>query len=467
MRKQVFLNARVSIAQTIVVGLVLFILYRYLLATIGVEQLGLWSVVLASTSISRISELGLSGSVVKFGILIAGLIIISYPFLKWLLEYILPSNAIFVALLLFPYALVSLWITAVAGIFISGLDGCHRIDLRGFLMIAANIVYLLLTVMLVPYHGIMGLAYAQVIQASILLLASWFLLRYVLPDLPFLPHKFSRSLFREMITYGINFQIASIMMMLFEPVTKALLSKFGNLSMVGYYEMANRMVIQFRALIVSTNQVIVPAIANLHETAPGKLQGIYKDSCRLILYIAIPFYGVIAALIPVISELWIGHYESLFLTFACLLIFGCFFNTMAGPAYFDNLGRGRLRWNTISHVTMGGMNLILGYYLGSQFGGIGVVVAWVFSLVFGSCIVVIAYHSDSEISLSNLFPDENRWLFTATSMSIILVWTAYHYLYDYNESIVILLLCLCLSFMLVLISLWYHPMRARIQSWLP
>ena len=66
MRKQVFLNARVSIAQTIVVGLVLFILYRYLLATIGVEQLGLWSVVLASTSISRISELGLSGSVVKF-----------------------------------------------------------------------------------------------------------------------------------------------------------------------------------------------------------------------------------------------------------------------------------------------------------------------------------------------------------------------------------------------------------------
>ena len=55
-----------TIAQVVVSSVILFFLYRYLLNTIGVAKLGVWSVVMAAASASRMSELGLSGSVVKF-----------------------------------------------------------------------------------------------------------------------------------------------------------------------------------------------------------------------------------------------------------------------------------------------------------------------------------------------------------------------------------------------------------------
>jgi O-antigen/teichoic acid export membrane protein len=51
--------------------------------------------------------------------------------------------------------------------------------------------------------------------------------------------------------------------MLYDPITKALLTKFGGLSLVGYYEMANKLIYQIRSLKVSANQILVPAFADL------------------------------------------------------------------------------------------------------------------------------------------------------------------------------------------------------------
>ncbi|MGC8744981.1 MAG: polysaccharide biosynthesis C-terminal domain-containing protein, partial [Verrucomicrobiia bacterium] len=52
--------------QIISVGIALFFLYRFLLKTIGVEQFGIWSLVLSTTSIIGAANLGISGSIVKF-----------------------------------------------------------------------------------------------------------------------------------------------------------------------------------------------------------------------------------------------------------------------------------------------------------------------------------------------------------------------------------------------------------------
>ncbi len=65
-KRQILINAFMSIVQIIIISAVLFILYKFLLNTIGVEQLGIWSLVLATTSVSQIASFGLSGSVVKF-----------------------------------------------------------------------------------------------------------------------------------------------------------------------------------------------------------------------------------------------------------------------------------------------------------------------------------------------------------------------------------------------------------------
>ena len=59
-------NAGLSVLQVLVSGVLLFFVYRHLLKQLGAEQLGLWSVLLASTSVARLSDLGLTSGVVKF-----------------------------------------------------------------------------------------------------------------------------------------------------------------------------------------------------------------------------------------------------------------------------------------------------------------------------------------------------------------------------------------------------------------
>src|SRR4030066_1313189 len=143
-------------------------------------------------------------------------------------------------------------------------------------------------------------------------------------------------MFKRIIFYGINFQVISIAVMLSDPVTKALLSKFGNLSMVGFYEMASRMVLQFRAIIVSANQVVVPTIADMTENAPEKIRAFYLRSYDLLFYLALPLFSLLIICAPIISEIWIGYYERVFVFSAILLSIGWFLNTLAVPAYFAN-----------------------------------------------------------------------------------------------------------------------------------
>ena len=59
-------NVFSAAGQTVVQTVVLFLLYRYLIDRLGIERLGIWGVVLATTSVARVGELGLSGSVTKF-----------------------------------------------------------------------------------------------------------------------------------------------------------------------------------------------------------------------------------------------------------------------------------------------------------------------------------------------------------------------------------------------------------------
>lgn len=398
-KRQILINAIMSVTQIVVISVVLFVLYKFLLNTIGVAQLGIWSLVLATTSVTQIANFGLSGSVVKFvakyvargedenisGVLQTAalsvavfgscVLLIGYPIAKWVLGLVIVNEYLPLAFSILPYAFLALWSMVITGIFQAGLDGYQRIDLRSLLLMGGAIINLLLCFVFAPIYGLIGVAYARVLVNVLILISSWLLLKRCLPVLPVFPYRWNKGMFREIIGYGINFQIISITAMLYDPITKVFLSKFGGLSMVGYYGMAARMVLQFRALMASANQVLVPAIADLKEKSPEKIQSVYSNSYQLLFYLALPLYSLIIICAPIISELWIGHYEGVFVLFTILLAIGLFLNTLAGPAYFAYLGIGEPRWNVISHITIGLLNAGLGFTMGILFNGIGVVVA--------------------------------------------------------------------------------------------
>jgi len=488
-KRQLLINAFSSVMQIIISGGVLFILYRFLLKTIGVDKLGVWSLVLATTSVTGIAQFGLSGSVVKFvakykahddiesvsgiiqtasislSVFIGIMLLIFYPLAKWILTFIMAEKGLSDALLILPFSLVSFWIGSVSGIFQSGIDGCQRIDQRTIVMVLSSIFYLLICMILVPKYGLLGLAYTQIGQSIFLLMGYWILLKRQV-KMPIIPMKWDSKFFKEIFSYGINFQIISIVNMLFDPITKALLSRFGGLSVVGFYEMATRMVSYMRSFIISANQVIVPAIADLQENDPEKIKRVYLLNYQLLFFLSLPLFSTAIISAPIISEIWIGYFESNFVFFTILLSVGWFLNVLAGPAYFMNLGTGELKWNVISHIAIGIMNLILGLVLGKYYGGIGVVAAWVISLSLGSSVIYISYHFKNNISLESLIPKESRLDLVIYLNAIILL----NYIYfKWSISINKIYLSVVISsiFSIVVFFLsWHNPMGKYLIRWL-
>ncbi len=427
-------NAGLSVLQVLVSGVLLFLVYRHLLKQLGAEQLGLWSVLLASTSVARLSDLGLTSGVVKFvaryrarqdeasasevvqttatSIAIGmGLVLLAlYPLLLRVLDWTIPVATVAQAKSILPWAILALWLSSVAGVFQAALDGCQQAGARNILTMAGNLLFFACVLLFVPPFGLEALAYSQVAQSLLLLVSNWVLLRFFLKRLPLVPWRWSKVRFKEMFSYSLNFQLAMAAIMLCDPVTKLLMSRFGGLGAAAYYEMATQLVVRARSLLVSANQVLVPVVAELHESAPERLRETYVRAYEAVFFLALPGYAGLLLLLPLVSQVWIGHAEPQFIVFASLLIGSYFLNNLEVPAYFDNLGTGHLGWNTISHVSMAAMNAALCAWWGWHWGANGVASGAAVSLVVASAMVLFAVNHKYQVPWPQLFPVDHRGL---------------------------------------------------------
>jgi O-antigen/teichoic acid export membrane protein len=482
-------SAGMSILNVVLSACTLFILYKYLLSSIGIDKLGIWALILAATSIARISEFGMSTSVVKFvskylvldkheeagnvvqtaiistGCLTAIALIAARPLIEFGLTLFISNEASILANELLPYALLSLWMSMVTSVLFSGFDGCQKIALRNGITIIGNILYLPTAVLLVSKYGLVGLACAQLLQSFLILIISWVLLRRVLSVLPKFPNIWNKLIFKEIILYSVGLQITGLLAMLIEPLTKALLSKFGGLSMVGYFEMASRMVSQFRSLLVSVNQIIVPVIARQKEVSPENIKNTYAISYRLLFYFSLPAYAGLFSMIPLISELWIGSFQHDFVILSMLVTIGALLNSLVNPAYFVNLGIGNLKANMIGYIVMSFLNGASGYLFGSIFGGIGVALAYVISLSIGSWVILIFYHFRQNIPIINVFPRESLTLTISSVTGSLLTLLIYFLLRDHMSTVIISSICILFFSIISMFSMWNHPMRTQLAKW--
>lgn len=487
--KRVLRNTIVAASQAVVTGFTLFFLYRYVLDALGAESLGVWALVLATTSTASLANLGIASSTTKFVAqyiardqtdrantiiqtatvsvaLILGLALpLLYPLLYKLIPFFIQTEArLPEAYLILPYALISFWLNSVSGVFQACIDGLQRVDLRGYILMASSVLYLVLVFILVPISGIEGLAQAQVIQAGILLIGSWGLLRYSMPSLPFIPFRWTRDTFKEILGYSLNFQVISITQLLLEPVSKALMSRFGGLSMLAYFEMAYRMVFQLRSLIAAGHQAIVPTIADAQERSPGQIQKIYRFSFKLLLFLVLLGMPFFMMLTPFISWIWIGEYNSTFILFANLLFIGWFLNLLANPAYFANLGTGELKWNVIGHIVIGTLNLALGIVLGQALGGLGITVGFVIAILAGSFIIMIAYHRRYHLSLVQLLGSKSLLLGGASIIALLA--TGYVFSRSFLDLSAIQVVLINTAIFLVITGwpAWRHPIPRNVLA---
>ena len=269
-----------------------------------------------------------------------------------------------------------------------------------------------------------------------------------------------------MLIYSVNFQVISASRLLFEPLAKILVTHFGGFGAVGFFEFAHKMVFQLRAFIVTAHQSIVPAIAYLQERAPEQIQIIYKKSYHLLLYLVLPSLPFFVAITPIVSRLWIGYYEPQFVIFSHLLFLGWFLNILSNPAYFANLGIGKLRWNVAGHLVIGVLNGGLGWVLGARFGGAGVTVGFVIGLIVGSLVTAQAYQWEYGIRYADLFRRDSLVLGLAALVGLALSTAGYILLHESWPLVVLIFPVPGIFILTVARPLWNHSVRIQVQDWL-
>lgn len=452
-QKRISKNIISSVFQVLVVGLVYLFLYKYLINQLGVEQLGVWSIILATSSVANLANFGISSGLIKFiadynsknkhndipkliftafisivfffGFVIFILFLLSKLFLSRIIE----PKYISLAFDVLPYSLLCLFINSLGGIFTSSLEGFQKNYIKNYLMILSSFTLLFLSYYFIPIYSLKGVAFAQVIQAFILLVGSFLTLKFHFHFKIFNKWNWDSMIFKELINYGLKFQAISISQMLYEPITKGLISKFGGLALLGYYEMASRLVNQVRALIVNANQVMIPVVAHTVNTNKEDVNLLYEKTMSIIIFVNIILMTILLVFTPIISVVWIGFYESTFVFSMFILSVSMFVNIFVGPAYFSSLGEGKLNTILKAQLLIGILNFILGFSFGFYFGGLGVIVSWAVSVGIGSYYLIYKYQKKKKISSKFIFSKYNIVLFLTSSLIFILSF----YMFDYFQ----------------------------------
>lgn len=349
---------------------------------------------------------------------------------------------------------------------LAGLAGHELITHRNYVVLAGSGLYLVLAFLLVPRYSLLGLAYAQTVQTGACFLATWILLRRTIPELPFVPHRWDRRLFREMCGYGLHFQFITASQAAREPVTKALLAKFGGLAMTGLYDMASRWVFTFRELIVQANLVLVPTISGLRERDPEAIPAVYRASYRLVFFLGVPAFAFLLAVSPIVSHIWLGRCEPVFVFFVALLAAGWLVNILSNPAYVVDLGTGALRWVSVGCACTAILNPVLGYFAGKYFGGVAVVAVSAFSLILGYAIVLAAYHLENGVPFRELAPRDCGGIVIA-SVAGLVIFLPYFSQTGIRSLVSVRTATGLLGafLMMIILPMWVHPMRKRLLSW--
>lgn len=486
-------NALASAAYVIGSALLLFELYRYLARELGAAQIGVWALVTASSAVVRVSEFGISAGVVRYvaadigegrrdraaatagmalasvAVIMGAVAVLLYPVLALVVtSAIHDPEAAAAGHALLPWAIASLWLVTMTNVFVGVLDGQQRAGLRSIGMLIANAIQIGLAWLLVPGAGLAAMGPVQLGFA-----ASGFVLLGVMAAVT-LGQPLSRWLtwqrprFIELFRFGGAFQIMSIFQVLFEPTTKWLLSVFGGLEAAGYFEMANRAIQQLRQVIVAGLLMLIPHVA-MRQAQDGTdrraLGQTYRQALRTLLWIAVPYFGVIGCLLPAVLTLWVGHYSDQFILIGVLCLLGWGLNLLASPAYTILVAVAQLRWVVGSQIAIALLNLVLAGIGGHAFGAYGVVGGAMLALALGSLVMVVPIHREFLEGPAALLP---RTLPVGLAIGLIAVvsclWLGRGLEVAHWQAAWPYALAVCIGSALLAAVSWFDPLRAQLLA---
>ncbi|WP_159015913.1 oligosaccharide flippase family protein [Cognatiluteimonas profundi] len=399
-------NVSFAAAELFVNTALLFFGYRMVIKQGGVEAVGVWATLYAWTNLIRLGDVGVAAAatrflalwnvtddrekvrvygetalltnVIQFGVLAT----LAYFAIGPFVERLVGANHAAEALRVLPLLVFGFFLLNISGTLLGILQGLHMGYRRSQLSVLGTVIQLLVVLLLVPAIGLRGLAWAQIVQHSIVAVVCWVIIRRKMGS-AFVPTCFDRVCFRAMLGYSVKAQVVNLSSGLVDPISKALVGHFGGMTAQGLYELAYKTVLLPRNLVASGVTAATPTMAALFHKDRGQLRRVYARAFRLSAgLMAITSLGLIA-FAPLPSLLWLGRINTTYWLYVALLSAGFFGNVLGAPAYVLGMASGRLGNNILVTVLVLALLLVLGISTGSIWGGAAAVAATSFAIGFG------------------------------------------------------------------------------------
>jgi O-antigen/teichoic acid export membrane protein len=390
-------NVWFAVAEFVLNIVLVFGSYRLLIWYGGIDTVGLWSTLFAWTSLIRIADVGMSNSTMRFIalqdretnsdsiadyietglitnlVLFIALAVAGYFLLSHNLAHIVDSAHFATAQAILPIMLLGFVLSNIAGVVLGSLSGLHLGYIRSQITVAANLVQLLAVIVVVPRHGIAGLAWSQVLQFTFSCTVGWFVVRRNLGLRHWAPYIFSRRAFREMLGFSLTSQVANTANGLFDPLSKLLVSHFFGLNVLGMYELAFKTVSLSRNAIIAGVSATVPAMTAQYNKGIEEIVPTYNSAQRLTMRAIVAVMALIVIASPLVAYVWLGYVSLEFVRNTAILSIGAIFNAAGAGAYNLGIITGRMKNNILVTFSNLVVLMALGVIAGSFFSSWAIV----------------------------------------------------------------------------------------------
>jgi O-antigen/teichoic acid export membrane protein len=404
-------NAMYNLVGYAVSALYVFFLIPIIVRFIGVEQFGLWSLMLALTGYIGLADLGLSTSFVKyiaeyvsvgdsrrvnqvirqgllFYVLLSVVVLVAGYFLFPLAFSILriPSVKYDLSQMCFLTALATFGVSNIAGVFGSILNGIQRSDVFNMLVaILLPLKFAASFVVLALGYGLIGLMTSDlVVSAGTIIPLVWMTKKHF-PQFSLTHIPYDNGLMKVLLRFGAQLQVSRFAELVQFQFDKMLLSRFIGLPAVSLYDFGSRPLARLRALPITAIASLVPAVSALdavHERA--RIQAALIRSTRYLVVLTLPCFAFIVCFAHELVAVWLGPGFDQAATTMQILAIGYAISVGAMTLALVSQGMGQPKYQMHATIVQAILNIVLSTTLVLTFGYFGAVVGTTVSIIVGA-----------------------------------------------------------------------------------
>jgi hypothetical protein len=277
---------------------------------------------------------------------------IALPLVRDLFNLDTDGNTLIVSSWLFIAINLSTTLAAVSSGLLSTLDAAHRSDLRSMIVIGSALLTLASAAWLVPSLGIIGLVISQAASNAFVVLASAVTTRVYVPSLSIVWPRWSLAATKWSASYALRYNVVNLTAMFFDPVVKYVLNGTGGTASVATYDLATRLVVQTRGIVVAAFAPVIPIVAEAQNLESGYASTLVVRLTRVMWLVSVAFFFSNLAAVPVLSIFFLSEIDRVFVLYAISVIAGWSSTIVSLPVYFAGQAVGDLKWNIVSQFVL-------------------------------------------------------------------------------------------------------------------